>query len=120
MSEDGMVLQVITPDQTLLREEGLERIRVQLADGGTIGIHPQHHPLLAETQAGQVEFGMEKYENSIAVQSGILEIDFSRITIYTSGLMEAGVDQKVEREKIQLERLTQSLLKELGSWVAPE
>ena len=110
MEVDGMTLQVLTPDQTLLKEDNLSHIRVKLADGGSIGIRPKHHPLLAETEAGEVEYGIEKYDQSIPLQAGILEIDFSRITIYTRGVMGANDEEKPEGGKLDFKRLTQTLL----------
>jgi F0F1-type ATP synthase epsilon subunit len=81
-------LLVLNPESTLVEESGLLRVRVPLVDGGSIGIHPGHHPLIAESRAGQVEYGREEYTESISVRDGILRVKGDRIAIYTSGLDE--------------------------------
>ena len=119
MQTDGMSLRVITPDQTLLNINGLTLIRVELADGGSIGIRPNHHPLLAETRSGNVEYGVENYEHSIGLESGILEIDYSRVTIYTSGLTDL-IQEEKEGDMLHFERLTRTLLHHRRPKIHPE
>ena len=80
-----MKLVALTPEETLLEIEGLSRVRVPLADGGSLGVHPGHHPLLAETCSGQVEYGGEEYTDALPLRSGILRVEEDRVTIYTSG-----------------------------------
>ena len=81
-----MRLIVLTPEETLLDQDGLSRIKVRLADGGSIGIRPNHHPLIAETVAGVVFFGEEDYDQSLDLEAGILYINFNQVTLFTSGL----------------------------------
>jgi F0F1-type ATP synthase epsilon subunit len=113
MVSNRLTLRVMTPEQTLLQEEGLTRIRVQLADGGSIGIRPRHHPLLAATESGAVEYGIEKYDRSLGVRAGILEIEHPLITIYTSGLIEGHPQFDSRESELELSRLSNTLL-EIG------
>lgn len=83
-----MKLLVLNPESTLVEESELLRVRVPLVGGGSIGIHPGHHPLIAENRAGQVEYGREEYTETIYVRDGILRVEGDRIAIYTSGLDE--------------------------------
>jgi len=80
-----MKLLVLTPEETLLEAEKTAKVRLVLADGGSIGIHPGHHPLLAETREGPVEYGEERYTEAVPVRAGILHVEADQVTIYTSG-----------------------------------
>lgn len=93
-----MKLVVLTPEATLLEADRLEKVRVPLSDGGSIGIQPNHHPLLAETVSGRVEYGKRKYTREISLQAGILRVESDQVTIYTSGLWGEEKDQAPEEE----------------------
>ena len=80
-----MKLLILTPEETLLETGDVSRVRLPLADGGSLGIHPGHHPLLAEIRAGRVEYGEEEYTEIVSVRAGILHIEADRVMIYTSG-----------------------------------
>jgi len=80
-----MKLLVLTPEKTLLETEKTARVRLVLADGGSIGIHPGHHPLLAETRSGPVAYGEDDYTEAVHVRAGILYVEPDQVTIYTSG-----------------------------------
>lgn len=100
-----MKLLVLNPESTLLEESEILRVRIPLVDGGSIGIHSGHHPLIAENRVGQVEYGREEYTESIYVRDGILRVEGDRIAIYTSGLDEdPGLapepEQAMEEEQI--------------------
>jgi len=98
-------LVVLTPQETLLEEETLDRVRVPLADGGSIGIHPGHHPLLAETGSGPIEFGGEQYRDQIGVRAGVLQVEGDRVIIYTSGLTE----EEIHSQPAQPERMEKTI-----------
>ena len=92
-----MKLIVLTPEETLLEAGDVARVRLPLADGGSLGVHPGHHPLLAETRAGQVEYGEEAYTESVSLRAGILRVEDDRVTIYTGGW--AGEEEKTRPEE---------------------
>ncbi len=100
-----MKLIVLTPEETLLETGGVERIRLPLTDGGSMGIRPGHHPLLAETREGQVEYGEEEYSESVRLRAGILRVERNRVVIYTSGW--AGEEQT--RQPSTPDRLDEAL-----------
>ncbi len=83
-----MKLLLITPESTLLEVDDVAKVRAPLSDGGSIGIHPGHHPLIAETRRGAVEFGQEAYSESVDLRAGILQVRADQVTIYTSGFAE--------------------------------
>lgn len=105
-----MRLTVLTPEGTLFDQDGLSRIRIPLADGGSIGIWPRHHPLLAQSVAGEVQYGSETYEHALDLQEGILHIEKDQVTLYTSGLRGEEGFLKPSARPDQYERLTQSML----------
>lgn len=97
-----MKLVVLTPQETLLEEQELSKVRVLLADGGSLGIHPGHHPLLAETDSGPVEYGREEYRDQIGVRAGVLRVEGDRVIIYTSGLTEEEIhSQPAEPDRME-------------------
>ena len=59
MSENELTLKILTPDGQVLEADHLIEVVVPLADGGTIGIRPQHAPLIAETVTGTVQLVRE-------------------------------------------------------------
>jgi F0F1-type ATP synthase epsilon subunit len=107
-----MKLLILTPEETLLEAEDVSKVRLPLADGGSVGVHPGHHPLLAETRAGRVEYGEEDYSEAASVRAGILHVEEDRVTIYTSGW--AGEAEEAAGESLDvLEEALRGLEQEL-------
>jgi F0F1-type ATP synthase epsilon subunit len=100
-----MKLVVLTPQETLLEEQELSKVRVLLADGGSLGIHPGHHPLLAETDSGPVEYGREAYRHQIGVRAGVLRVEGDRVMIYTSGLTE----EEIHSQPAEMDRMEKTI-----------
>ena len=107
-----MKLLVLTPEETLLETEKAGKVRLALADGGSIGIHPGHHPLLAETQDGPVEYGEEDYTEAVPVRAGILHVETDQVTIYTSGWASESKDAPSDKSG-SLEEALQDLEQDL-------
>jgi len=105
-------LLVLTPESTLLEEAGVKRVRIPLSDGGSIGIRPGHHPLLAETHAGELAFGEDGYTQGIHLQAGILHVMPDVVTIYTAGLLSDSAD--VEADPNRLDDLTEELEEQMA------
>ncbi len=102
---------VRTPAKTILDIKEVTRIQAQLADGGGIGIHAGHAPLLAETITAPLVYANEKEEHSLNLEAGILQIAEGTVTIYTSGSSEADIaEQKPNANRERFERLAQVLL----------
>jgi len=102
-------LQVLTPTERLLDIEGVAWVQVQLADGGPIGIHPGHAPLLAETVAAPLRYADESGEQTIALEAGILQVDRSGVLILTSGPTQAP-ERTQAAEGPRFDRLAHALL----------
>jgi F0F1-type ATP synthase epsilon subunit len=116
-------LLVLTPVQTLIEAAGVAWAQIQLADGGPIAIYPGHAPLLAETVAGPLRYADESGEHSLDLLAGFLHVRQDGVTILTAGQVQAGngVDRepgapaegigvREEADKLQFERLAQTLL----------
>lgn len=107
-----MKLIVLTPEETLLEAEKVGKVRLPLVDGGSIGIHPGHHPLLAETRAGRVEYGRDDYTEAVQVRAGLLRVEKDRVVIYTSGWAEepeSGPEEAPDRLEEALSELEKEL-----------
>jgi F0F1-type ATP synthase epsilon subunit len=76
-------LRVVTPSSILLDVRDAAWVRMQLADGGGIGILPGHGPLLAESVFGEIVFADASGEHARNVGAGILSIRDNEITILT-------------------------------------
>ena len=119
-------LTVLTPAETLLDAGQVEWIKLQLADGGGIGIWPGHAPLLAETVIAPLRYADAKGEHTLDLDAGILYIETDRVTIFTSGLAGkatsiaaiSGTPSPTEDEQethSDLKRLAGALLTTLGA-----
>jgi F0F1-type ATP synthase epsilon subunit len=105
-------LRVMTPTVTLLDVQGVTNVRVQLADGGSIGLRPGHAPLLAETIAAPLEYSVGEAEHHFDTQAGILFVDTGTATIFTSG---SGEYEIVDPGAGKFDRLANELLNRLGT-----
>jgi len=81
---DLLHLRVSTPEGPLLEADGVTWMRIQLADGGSIGIRPGHAPLLAETVAAPLRYGDGLGEHSLDLEGGILHIHPQGVDVYAS------------------------------------
>jgi len=88
-------LRVITPSGVLLDVRDVAWVRMQLADGGGIGILPGHSPLLAESILGDIVYTYASAgadagasaqalgEQAQSVGAGIMSIRDNEITVLT-------------------------------------
>jgi F0F1-type ATP synthase epsilon subunit len=105
-------LRVMTPTVTLLDVQGVTNVRVQLADGGSIGLRPGHAPLLAETIAASLQYSVGEAEHHFDTQAGILFVDTGTATIFTSGSGEYEIGDPGAGK---FDRLANELLNRLGT-----
>jgi F0F1-type ATP synthase epsilon subunit len=85
MSANELTLRILAPDGQVLEAERLKEVVVPLADGGTIGIRPQHAPLIAETVTGTVRIVREGETGEVQLIGGLLSIRDNIVTILTAG-----------------------------------
>lgn len=78
-----MKLKVVTPDQILLTEEGVDFVRVD-TPSGSIGILPSHAPLFTTlAQTGQVAYEQKGARQSLPIAGGVLHVLSDTITVMT-------------------------------------
>jgi len=112
-------LRILTPAETLLEVTGLNWVQVRLADGGGLGIWPNHAPLLGETVAAPLRYADVQGEHRLNLASGILQIEQNVVTIFTSGLMAEEMPDRPDQvpgvDEMRFDRLTRVLLETLGA-----
>jgi len=106
-------LVILTPEKKLLDAPDVSWIKLSLADGGTIGILPNHAPLIAKSISGPLHYRDEKGSHELEIQPGILNIDSERVAILTSGLVQTGQPTYGD-QVILFDRLVESLNVQLG------
>lgn len=107
-----MKLFVLTPEAVLLEVEDVTHLRAVLSDGGSIGIRPGHHPLLADTLDGDVVYTQDGEQHALAVRAGILRVEPEQATLYTSGRVEEKTAPPAA-EPTRLDELTRELEEQL-------
>jgi len=110
-------LRVMTPSSTVLDVRDVAWVRLRLADGGGIGIWPDHGPLLAESVSGRVVFADDAGEHSREVGSGILSIRDNEVTILTADATAAAKaprDAGEGGDAMRFRRLARALYQGLG------
>ena len=103
-------LKVLTPEGTILEVDEITSVIVPLSDGGTIGIKPDHGPLIAETSNGFVLYQTETGQNRIALHSGVLDIRNNLVLILTSGEITQESEFLSEPRVMELDRLMKTLV----------
>lgn len=108
-------LKVLTPEGVTLEVSQLTSVIVPLIDGGTIGIKPDHGPLIAETQQGIVRYQSETGHHSIELHPGVLDIRDNLVLILTAGEISDTPEVLTEPEEMEFNRL----IKTLGKAIIP-
>lgn len=103
-----MKLLILTPEKTLLEADNLQKVRIPLVGNNSIGIHPGHYPLLAETRAGRIAYGKNDYTDSFGAQAGILRVESDKVTLYTGGIQWEQA-QPLSPEPTQQDQITEKL-----------
>lgn len=89
-------LRVVTPEGSVL-DERATFVKFN-ATGGEIGILPNHSPLLAKIQPGELEVRSGERTTHYLITSGIAEVMQDEVTILTPYL-EHGTDIDLDRAK---------------------
>ena len=89
-----LLLEIVTPDRALVREE-VDEVVVPGAEG-ELGILPGHTPLLATLKVGELWYRQGSEKHYLAVAFGFVEILPDRVTILAQIAEKAG-DVDVER-----------------------
>ena len=104
-------LWIATPERALLDIEDAHWVRVQIADGGSLGIRPGHAPLVAQTVTAEVRYADDKGEHHLEVEQGILQVHRQGVSIFTTGSPAGRYEalSRTDREE-HFDRLATALL----------
>ncbi len=105
MEDKKMLLEVVTPEKTELKESITSLIVP--TEGGSMGILYNHAPIVTLVDIGQLKYKTNgKEENLLAVGKGVLEMHNNKITILVNAA-EKPEEIDVERAQKAKERLDQ-------------
>lgn len=79
MAAKHLELEVVTPERKLLQEK-IESIIVPAAEG-SLGILPNHAPLISGLQIGEVKYTQNGETKRLAISGGFLEVAGNKVTI---------------------------------------
>ena len=106
MLPQAIELQVVTPEQLLVREEVHEAQIPGL--GGYLGILPGHAPLLSELQMGELSYRKGNHWGYLTVFRGFVEVLPERIIVLAE-VGERGEEIDVERAQRARQRAEERL-----------
>ena len=93
---DKFTLEIISPDQTILKKETSE-VSIPSYEG-QMGILKDHIPIISFLKPGIVKIKSKSGEDSYYVEDGIIEFKDNNLTVLTSSIFNL---KNMERNKIQ-------------------
>jgi len=81
----NLLLKIIAPNQDLLIEDNVDRVRLHLSNDTYISIYPNHAPLIALVKCGTLEYNMDSLTEYIDIKQGLLEVKDNTVLILTEG-----------------------------------
>lgn len=105
-------LEIITPEKKVLSVDSVLWVKAQLVDG-SIGIHPGHAPLIAETVSSPLVYADKEGEHQVDLQAGILEIYDGVVSVLTR--IQGGETAEKDESPDQFDRLASELFTRLTS-----
>ncbi len=79
MSSEKLLLEIVTPERLLLKEE-VDEIQVPGANG-YLGILPGHAPLISQLRVGELTFKKDKIAHSFSIINGYCEVLPEKVVI---------------------------------------
>jgi len=110
-----ILLEVITPDRLLVREE-VDMV-VAVATEGEFGVLPGHAALLTLLEIGEARYKKDGHIEYMAIAGGIAEVFKDRMTILAEAA-ELGREIDIDRAKKAAERALERLRKKEGVDIA--
>lgn len=96
MAGTSLMLEVVTPERLVFREE-VEAIIVPAAEG-YLGILPNHTPLITSLSVGVMRYRKNGEIKKVAVSGGFMEVAANRVTVLAD-TAERAEDIDVERAR---------------------
>lgn len=79
MSSDKLLLEIVTPERLLLKEE-VDEIQVPGANG-YLGILPGHAPLISQLKIGALSYKKDKLSHVLSIVNGYCEVLPEKVVI---------------------------------------
>ena len=103
-----LLLEVVTPDRSLVREE-VDEVQVPGAEG-YFGVLPGHTPLLATLKIGELWYRVGQEKHFLAIAGGFVEVLPDRVTILAQ-VAERAQDVDLARAEAARKRAEDRLAK---------
>ena len=101
-----LLLDIVTPDRLLVREE-VDEVQVPGAEG-YLGVLPGHAPLLATLTVGEIWYRTGQDKHHLAIAGGFVEVLPARVTILAQ-IAERAHDIDVSRAEAARKRAEERL-----------
>ncbi len=101
-----LLLEIVTPDRSLVRED-VDEVQVPGSEG-YLGILPGHTPLLASLKVGELWFRMGQEKHYMAIAGGFVEVLPDRVTVLAQ-IAERAQDIDVTRAEAARKRAEERL-----------
>jgi F-type H+-transporting ATPase subunit epsilon len=99
-----MKLQIVSLDRTIVSQD-IDSLIVS-ADGGMMGILPDHAPLMADLKIGELYFTNDNVREEVAVMGGVMRVKDNQVLILTPDAERAKeidvLKAEKDRERAQL------------------
>lgn len=93
MGHKRLHLAVMTPAGLLLDVADVAWVQAELADGGGLGVYPEHAPLLAETRPAALRYATGAGEHQTdELEAGVLQITGGDVLLLTGGVLTGPVE----------------------------
>ncbi len=96
-------LRVITPEQVVF-DEAVDSVQIPLEDG-LLGVWPEHAPLVAATDQGELEYSVQGEVHRLTVGAGVLRIDSTHcVVMYGASAGTSASERNLDALFDQMER----------------
>ena len=96
---DKLSVEIVTGERLILREEGVDMV-VAPGGAGTLGILPEHAPLVTTLAFGELRIKKGNEEQSILVYGGFMEVGDDKVLVLA--------DSAERAEEVDVERAEQA------------
>ena len=107
------LLEIVTPDRAVIREE-VDEAQVPGAEG-YLGILPGHAPLLATLHVGELWFRIGQEKHHLAIAGGFVEVLPGRVTVLAQ-IAERALDIDTARAEAARARAVERLARSTGNF----
>lgn len=104
---DKLDVEIVTGERLILREEGVDMV-VAPGGAGTLGILPQHAPLVTTLAFGELRIKKGNEEQSILVYGGFMEVADDKVLVLADSA-ERAEEVDVERAETARRRAEESI-----------